>query len=195
MKIYTPNTRPKREIKIIPNFRRGFTFIETFVAITILLLLIGAPLSIAERGIITAVYSQDQVTAYYLSQEAVEFIRNLRDKNILDGKSWLSGLEGKCLASECGIDVTASDQGNEKQIFKCSESGKSCNLAFNPETGIYGHRSVNNQDWYASSFKRKVVVNELSIGKEAQIIVTMAWKTGTLEEKTFTITENIFSWK
>lgn len=57
----------------------GFTILETLVAIAILILAITAPLAIIAQALRSSYYARDQVTAYYLAQEAIEFIRNNRD--------------------------------------------------------------------------------------------------------------------
>lgn len=67
------------------NKNRGFTLLETIVAVAILSLAITGPMVIAEKGIDTSIYARDQVTAFYLAQEAVEYVRNIRDTNRING--------------------------------------------------------------------------------------------------------------
>ncbi len=43
---------------------RGFSIVETIVAIAILSLAVVAPLTLAERGLSSSVYARDQVTAW-----------------------------------------------------------------------------------------------------------------------------------
>src|SRR3989338_617192 len=77
--------------------QRGFSLVETIVAIAILTFAMVAPLSLAQRGLNASIYARDQITAFYLAQEAIEYVRNVRDTNNLEGFSggaaWLSGLE------------------------------------------------------------------------------------------------------
>ena len=65
------------------NTERGFTLVETLVAITILLIVIVGPMTIASRGMQTAFYAGDQTTAIYLAQEGIEHIQRLRDDTAL----------------------------------------------------------------------------------------------------------------
>lgn len=63
---------------------RGFTLVETLVAITILLLVIIGPMTIAAKGMQQAYYANEQATAVFLAQEAIETVRKLRDDNALE---------------------------------------------------------------------------------------------------------------
>lgn len=73
----------------------GFTILETLVAISILILAITAPLAIIAQALRSSYYARDQVTAYYLAQEAIEFLRNTRDNVGLQGsvpaEDWIEG--------------------------------------------------------------------------------------------------------
>ena len=57
----------------------GFTLIESLVAITILVTAILGPMTIAATGISSAIYARDQETAFFLAQEGLEYVRNVRD--------------------------------------------------------------------------------------------------------------------
>ena len=87
-------------------WRGGFSIVESLVAISILLLAIAAPMTMAQNGLTLARNSVSQTTAFYLGQEAVEYIRYIRDSNILDEKSWIHGLS-QCIdkGKPCTIDV------------------------------------------------------------------------------------------
>lgn len=61
----------------------GFTLIETMIAVTILSLSVAGPLYTASRAIVAAEISRDKLTASYLAQEAIEYVRALRDNEYL----------------------------------------------------------------------------------------------------------------
>lgn len=162
--------------------RAGFTLVETLVAITILTVSIAGPITIASKGLASAMFARDQITAFYLAQEAVEFVRNKRDENVIKGSNWLAGL-GTCLnGTSCIIDVTNNNVNN------CP--GDVCPLLeYNSSTGSYNYSGSNN-----SIFTRKVKMTEIFADKEVSITVTLSWRTGIVQ-KTFVVKEYIFNWQ
>ncbi len=69
---------------------KGFTLIETMIAVTILTLAMAGPLFTASRSIIAAQTARDQLTASYLAQEGIEYVRMMRDNQYLDAYRTLS---------------------------------------------------------------------------------------------------------
>lgn len=63
--------------------KRGFTLIETMVAVSILTLAVAGPLYTASRAIVAAETSRDRLTASYLAQEGIEYVRMMRDNEYL----------------------------------------------------------------------------------------------------------------
>lgn len=54
------------------------------VAITILTIAVAGPLYAANRAIVAAEISRDQLTASYLAQEGIEYVRSIRDNKYLE---------------------------------------------------------------------------------------------------------------
>lgn len=177
---------------------RGFTIIEALVAIAILLLSITTPLSIAEKGLAAADASRYQIVAFYLAQEAIEYIRNVRDANAIaregGGPNWLQGLNQCMMSDGCGIDVTAPPG---QQLIRCMPPTDDCVLYEyeGPVTelqGVFGHRTTDG--WNETSFVRRVFVEELQNQREAKITATVEWRAGSLGERTMSVGENILNW-
>ena len=93
---------------------KGFTLIETLVAIAILLVIIVGPMSIAQKGIQNAFFAREQLTAVFLAQEAIEGVRELRDNNAIDAydnslpfiddtEGWIDDI-ASCLGKECAYE-------------------------------------------------------------------------------------------
>jgi Tfp pilus assembly protein PilV len=165
----------------------GFTLIETLIAISILILAVTGAFAAAQNGISSAIFSKDQIVAFYLAQEGVETIRNRRDQNGLAGANWLSGIaeaaEDPCLfGSVCRVDAI------NQTITKCSGGLGSCpNLKLN-NSGFYAYDSGND-----TQFRREIVLEQVSVN-EAAITVIVSWSKG-LVQRSFRARENIFNWQ
>jgi len=74
------------------NKNTGFTLVETLIAISIFSVSIIAMMSILGRGISDANYAKKKLTASYLAQEGIEYVRNMRDNAVLytGGGNWTS---------------------------------------------------------------------------------------------------------
>ena len=66
----------------------GFTLVETIVAILILILTVGALLTLTAGGFFTIRYIKNDIAATNLLQESLEYIRNTRDTAAQSGIPW-----------------------------------------------------------------------------------------------------------
>lgn len=74
---------------------RGFTLLETMVAISILLTAMGGPFVVTQVALRTARKASHELVATGLAQEAIEYVRYWRDTNTFRGESsWLVGMTG-----------------------------------------------------------------------------------------------------
>lgn len=78
------------------NNMKGFTLIETLLAVLLLSTAIAGPLTIASKGLNATLVAKDQFIAFYLAQDAVEQVRYLRDTACLASPGGPTG---------CGKDV------------------------------------------------------------------------------------------
>ena len=185
---------------------KGFTLVETLVAIAILMLAILGPLDIASSGLRDSLFAKDQVTAYYLAQEGIEYVRYIRDYNYITYGStgnWLNGLDGgngspNCITSTgCIVDpvsfVNSSSDNNPTDFIHALPSQTyNSNLYLDTQfdaslVGNYDHVVTGN----ASKFTRTIALTRIN-SNEIQASSTITWKSG-IRSKTFTITENIFN--
>ena len=186
----------------------GFSIIEVVIAIAILAMASVAPLSLSQKGLRSSVYARDQVTAFYLAQEAIEYVRYVRDNNSLAGLSqsenWLTGLENCISPSICGIDVNAIVS---ERTYSCANDHPAngvtmdCLLTYNPNTGIYGDQRDGSGNPISPAentlFKRKVTITQSAIGSDphaaGDISVTVSWQTGSISQSVV-VKEKIYDW-
>ena len=174
---------------------KGFSLVETLVAVALLSMTVIAPLTIASSGLASAYYAKDRLTAITLAQDALEFIRSYRDSNrILYNTPWLDGLDvcklsaAQPLWQGCVVDTAAENP--NRVLLRIVGGANSGPIKYDPATGLFGYKS----SWQDSKFTRQVILTELIMGREARIDVTVSWKTSPLKTKTITISENITNW-
>ena len=102
--------------------RSGFTLIETLVAVTILVLAVAGPLTVASRVLIAAQNSKDQLIASYLAQEGIEYVRAMRDHEFLRAHTGSD-------ASQVAWQAFANGVSNNGSIASCRTSGANPNQA------------------------------------------------------------------
>ncbi len=98
---------------------RGFTLIETMVAVTIITIAVAGPMLVASRSIVAAQIARSQLTANYLAQEGIEYVRAMRDNEYLatldSTTAWdnfIAGIEPYCLTPKnCMLDPVSSPMG------------------------------------------------------------------------------------
>jgi type II secretory pathway pseudopilin PulG len=173
----------------------GFTLVETLVAISILMVSIAGPMVLVGNGIKASAYARDQVTAFYLAQDAIEAMRYIRDNNRIDNVlnqtagtiSWdeIAQYGLTCgLGSPCGIDTVDIYNGVSNAI---STSKANSFLILN-SNGKYSYSGVGT----TTTFRRWITVEGVS-GTGVEITVTVDWSSHSIN-RSFSIKENLFYW-
>ncbi len=106
-------------MKII-NSTKGFTIIETLVAVTILMLAIVGPMTVSQKSLVSSIYAKDQIIASYLAQDAMEYLKNKRDTflSISSFSNWVATY-GVCTSSNpCSVD-TFTDRFDAPCVNSC----------------------------------------------------------------------------
>lgn len=160
----------------------GFTLIETLVALTVLIMALVGPLTLSQQGISASRSSQNQIIAFYLAQESMEYIINKRDSNILGGLGWLNGLD--YCRTDLNIDGCLIDVLNNI-IEVCS--GECRKIQYNAATG-YNHSSGNDTNFIRTVKITPVITNP----DEVLVQVEIKWLVGS-NTKSFTLQEHIFN--
>lgn len=160
---------------------RGFTILETLVAISILVLALTAPLAIIAQALRSSYYARDQVTAYFLAQEAIEFLRNKRDNAGLQtstsAENWtdlFNDADGNSVINPANSTTRKAYLVRGVSGYELEQCPSECpEVSYDPtaSTGVlYGSDSAGTP----SIFTREIVISEpvratLSDGTEKEI--------------------------
>ncbi len=184
--------------------KEGFTLIETLVAISILMIAIAGPLTVAHKGLTSALYARDQMIASYLAQDAIEYIKNFRDNNVLAGDSsipWNAGFSGCMKPSKCIVDTY---QGTPLSTASVSigPGGNgiipwtSSNAVLYTTPRGYSHNQTVSDTVKQSTFSRYFYlvpgVAGSSGGDESNLIVVVSWTTNNVANE-IKISSSIFN--
>lgn len=152
----------------LPPSIAGFTLVETLVAISILLVVVVGPLTVAQKGVQNAYYANEQMMSIFYAQEALEAVRRVRDDVALDAyaagggdtSDWIENVHSSCTGG-CTLAYDASASGNP--FSSCS--GGSC-------SAIDG-----------TPFSRTITLGNVSAGS-ASLTVEVTWSSPVFGART-----------
>jgi len=181
------------------NKQSGFSLVETLVAISLLLIVIAGQMSIsnATKG---SSYAREQTQAFFLAQEGVELVQNVRDKlflehlsDLLNGTNntpepWTNFVTstispiGDCFsASGCGLYFDNTNLLSGKINAVSCSTISNCLLRFSEsasDRARYNHSATNPTSNPATVFTRRIFVTNSGDAVRVRAVVT--WRTGSL---------------
>ena len=154
---------------------RGFTLVETLVAISILSISILATFTVIQSSLQSSILTKDEIKAFYLIQEGMEFIKNVRDENTLKTLSgtptnWLFGpassaVEPCYFGNVCSVDSPA------KVVSYCGTNFDTCPfLKEDPVTGLFGYVSG-----ATTNFRREIKLTSIVPDEQILVTVRVSW--------------------
>lgn len=173
---------------------KGFTLVETMVAVFILSLVIISLMTVVARSLFASRYARDEIISNYLLQEAVDYIRNDRDTIIfLDNnedskKTWQDFIDKykNCIDEDrgCYIDVFTSleDPNSSNNIKQCDYNNEGAvttcpNFFFDASSDNYFYNYEKKGS--ESNYKRKILFTVNPENPDEVIVkVTVYWING-----------------
>jgi len=148
---------------------RGFTLIETFVAITILMIAVLGPMSIIAKFYSDSNFAKNQIASSFLAQDGLETVENIINNNtgdrftdedcVSNNTDWLDIPLASCKVGGCNVDSF------DNKVVACSEE-KGCPLqlvAGGDYKGFYVlPRGGGGEELTDTIFKRKITIQDLS---------------------------------
>lgn len=169
---------------------RGFTLLETIVAISVLTVVILGPLAVATSVLSNSSFSSNQVIAYNLAEEGMELIINKRDSEIFADSSggWnnfkTQMQSGGCQTGNgCYIDVTNG------AINGCT--GNCPLLRKNSTSGVYSYNAADP----VTIFERRIFIPAGGGTDEKKVTVTVTWQEKNGSTRSFNLERYVYNRK
>ncbi len=181
--------------------QKGFTLVETLIAISILMIAIASPINLAQKALSSAVLSRDQMTASFLAQDGLEAVKNLRDQIAIrknGNTDWLLPFRNKCICTSdtcnldnsstalyCNIDTTLDDLGASNSIIASTDNNHSINpLKIEKDNnGVFSKYDLLGSGSSASKFARLINIMQTDDPNEAIVQVRVCWPYPSCEQK------------
>lgn len=144
----------------------GYSLVEVLVAITVLLIALVGPLTIAQAGLKRAMNSREQTMATFLAQEGIEAVIKLREDNALDGYpdldslnltwNYLSSLAGDCTTSApCGVTIGNDGSITSASFYPCNATN--CLMRFTSTDRVPYRQGISTGT--VTQFDRRIVID------------------------------------
>lgn len=155
----------------------GYSLVEVLVAITVLLIALVGPLTIAHSGLKRSTQSKDNTMAVFLAQEGLEAIVKLREDGALavssysDAALWnqVSSLGSLCQigsGNHCGVKI--AENGSIAGVYTCSGD---CGMRFYDGANVPYKQGVSGGVATPYTRELSITVN----GNVAQVRSEVSW--------------------
>ena len=196
-----------------PREVRGFTLLETVVALSVILAAVVGPVSLITRGLFTFSFSKNKVIASNLAQEGLELVRLVRENNVacdtVNGPAtwrWNRDPEGGMLTRvRAGVDIESftviqcggSSIATPRLSVSCSGPLLYENDSLLANYGTYGYRSG-----VATLFSRCVDITsppdspdgDIPASAQMDVVSTVTWNERGIERRVV-LRERLYDWR
>jgi Tfp pilus assembly protein PilV len=172
--------------------------VEVLVAISILMLSIVGPITIAAKSLQSAQYVRQQNTAFFLAQEGITAVNMLRNEAALNSITtpginswdWVSySYLNPCLAATgCNIDFRDADLWDN--ITDCSDTADACALLYDSSQTRAPYQEESGD---ATPYTRVIKMTYIT-EDEVQVESTVTWNSALLGgSQEVTLTTDLFN--
>lgn len=154
---------------------RGFTLLETIVALTVITAAMAGPISLATRGILSAKFAKNRLVAANLAQEGLELVRKLRDDNILAKRAWDFGI---------GVGDWQSEVRGPPALSVYSGAV----LLRDVTSGVYNYLSGTD-----TLFRRRITITK-PVANQMAVVSEVSWTEGGIA-RTMILQEILYNWR
>jgi hypothetical protein len=161
------------------NNSRAFTILEVMLAIFILTAAVAGSFSLIQQTLWASSLNQSKLIAYYLGQEGIEIVRNIRDNN------WLE---------QYRVDPTLPwDDGLDEGDYIAAFGDQS--LRIFEDTPLY----INDNGFYdyagtePTTFKRKITIDKID-SSALKVTVEVSWEKGKKTYAAEPVVDYLYNW-
>ena len=155
---------------------KSFTLIELMIAVFVIAVGTVGAFTVLQKVIVSTTLSSSRLTASYLAQEGIEIVRNIRDTNWIENKSWTQNIGGCGGGCEADYDDTAlSSWGGDGSFLEINSKG-----FYSYDPGV------------ETKFRRKIIVDETS-GEKLEVTVEVFWEERGKTHQVV-VQENLYDW-
>jgi len=167
--------------KLILNSSKGFTLVETLVALVILTVALVPILTLSSSASRVSISLQDNLISSGLAQEGVEVIRAIRDTNWFNGNPFNLGLGSDTI----GVSTDYRVEWNSTSNNLSSIGTQPLNL--NNGRYTYSGGSI-------TKFSRTITITKINAG-ELRVVSQVTWQSRYSISKSVTAESHLFNWK
>lgn len=179
MSSYGPRAKYRLNRACPEHCRKGFSLLETTIAIAIMVSAILGPMSISSQSIRSASVARNTIIASNLAQEGLELLKVYRHNNRIAGQSWMQGLDVCFSANGCRID--ARDLSVQSCASVCAP------LRFDDSLKLYNYSSGTD-----TIFTRTITISNIT-GDEIRVRSFVRWS-NQFGDQFFNLETSIFDW-
>lgn len=176
---------------------KGYSLVEVLVAVSILMLSIVGPLTIAMKSFQSAQYARQQNTAFFLAQEGITIINTIRNNAALavytgasnNSWDWTQSAGVWDCHFEAGCNIDFRDSLLADNMVSCDSAVDACRLKFSEDAPRAVYQMVEGEDTPYTRVIRLTNVNNHEVLVES----TVTWDSALLGgSQTVTLSASLF---
>ena len=167
---------------------KGFTVLEVITAIFILMIGVGASLSLMHQTLSATSIIEQRLIASYLTQEGIEIVRSLRDNAWLEQRANPS-IDWDKYIPEAGVFET--DYLIQDELNNANHPYNGTKLSLDPATGFYRYLPIG--VGIETKFDRKISIDK-TVPETIKVLVQVNWEERG-RSHTFEAVEYLTNWR
>lgn len=166
--------------------KKSFTLIEVILAISIFTLAVGGSFVLIQQTINAVYLAQSRLIAYYLAQEGVELVRNLRDNN------WLKQRTNPLVLWKDGLSLGQWEiDSNDLALTNYLDPGRE--LYIDTANGFYFYSDNPLPSHKKTKYKRIITITQGATNDDLYVESKVLW-TEKVRTHNVKVQEHIYNW-